>query len=93
MRIVDLVPGAPIVTNDAQHLASMRSVGQEYIVAASRRGSGMLYIPASAVGNVSHGMIWLNVGSGHVASMGWEVPPRTEVALERASMSGSHRHV
>src|SRR5688572_16279805 len=39
----------------------MRSVGQEYIVAASRRGSGMLYIPASAVGNVSHGMIWLNV--------------------------------
>jgi hypothetical protein len=77
MLHLDLEPGSPIVTNDAQHVASMRSIGPEYIVATSRQRSGMLYIPASAVGNVRHGMIWLNVASGRVASMGWDVPPRT----------------
>ena len=89
MRIIDLEPGSPIVTNDAQHLASMRRIGQEYIVAASRRGARLLYIPASAVGNVHAGMIWLNVASGNVASLGWEVPPRTE---DKAA-EGPSRHI
>jgi hypothetical protein len=93
MRIADLEPGSPVVTNDAQHLASVRSVGQEYIVAAPRRGSRLLYIPASAVGNVHLGMVWLNVGSGHVASSGWDVPPRTEDRPGQASTSDLRRHV
>ena len=72
--MTDLEPGSPVVTNDAEYVASVRSVGQEYIVAAPRRGAGLLYIPASAVGNVHSGMVWLNVASGSVATMGWDVP-------------------
>jgi hypothetical protein len=91
--MIDLEPGSPIITNDAEHLASIRSVGQEYIVAAPRRGWRLLYIPASAVGNVHHGMVWLNVASKRISSMGWDVPPRTEDAPNRGSASDLHRHV
>jgi hypothetical protein len=93
MRMADLDPGSPIVSNDGQRVARIRSVGQEYIVATSQRGSALLHIPASAVGNVQDGVVWLNIAARDVPSMGWDVPPRTDDAVDDPSTSELHRHV
>ena len=92
-RMIDLHPGADVLANDGARVATIQAVGQEYIVAVGRRGSSVLYIPASAVGNVKGGAVWLNVTSRDVAGMGWEVPPRTEDAPEPTAASDLHRHV
>ena len=93
MRMADLEPGSAVVGNDGQRVATIRLVGQEYIVAAPRRGSGSLHIPASAIGNVQGGVVWLNVPAGAVPSMGWDSPPRTEDTVESPDASDLHRHV
>ena len=92
-RMVDLNPGSAVIANDGARVATIRAVGQAYIVAEGRRGSPMLYIPTSAVGNVKDGAVCLNVASGDVAAMGWEVPPRTDDSLVPTSGSDLHRHV
>jgi hypothetical protein len=91
MRMADLAPGSEVVGNDGQRVATIRSVGQEYIVATSRHGSTLLHIPASAVGNVVDGVVWLNVTSRDVRSMGWEVPPRTKDTLDQRAADDEHR--
>jgi hypothetical protein len=91
--MIDLNPGSAVLANDGARVATIRAVGQAYIVAAGGRGTPMLYIPTSAVGNVKDGAVCLNVASRDVAAMGWEVPPRTEDALDPTSESDLHRHV
>ena len=93
MRMADLEPGSLVVSNDGQRVARIRSVGQEYIVATSNWGSAQLHIPASAIGNVQDGVVWLNIASRDVPSMGWDVPPRTDDAAETPESSELHRHV
>jgi hypothetical protein len=93
MRMADLEPGSAVVGNDGQRVATIRSVGQEYIVAAPRHGSQPLHIPASAVGSVEGGVVRLNIPSSAVAGMGWDVPPRIDDSLETTPPSDLHRHV
>jgi hypothetical protein len=92
-RMIDLHPGSDVLANDGTRVATIQEVGHEYIVAVGRRGSPLLYIPVSAVGNVKGGVVCLNVASRAVAGMGWEVPPRTEDAPEPTAASDLHRHV
>ena len=93
MRMADLKPGSEIVGNEGRRVGTISSVGQEYIVAATRVGSVQLHIPASGVGNVRDGVVWLNVASADVESMGWQEPPRTEDTLVPTTTSDLHRHV
>ena len=92
-RMVDLNPGAAVLANDGTRVATIRTVGQTYIVAESRRGSAVLHIPTSAVGSIQDGVVRLNVASHDVAGMGWDIPPRTEDVPESAPESDLHRHV
>ena len=93
MRMADLAPGTDVVGNDGKRVGTIRSVGQEYIVATPSHGSVLLHIPASAVGNVQADLVWLNIPSAAVGSMGWDMPPRTEDVPTPPSPSDLHRHV
>ena len=93
MRMADLARGSHVVGNDGRRVATIRSVGEEYIVAAPRASLAVLHIPATAVANVKAGVVWLNVASAAIELMGWHVPPRTDDAVGTHPMSDLHRHV
>jgi hypothetical protein len=93
MRMSDLEPGSAIVGNDGGRIATVRAVGQEYIVASPARGRTPLHIPASAVANVQDGVVFLNIASRDAQAMGWEQPPRTDDTPDVPGSSDLHRHV
>jgi hypothetical protein len=93
MRMTDLKAGWAIVGNDGRRLGTVRSVGQNYIL-ASRPGLGSpLYIPASHVANVQHEVVHLNLAKHEADAMGWEQPPRQPDAPEVPRESDLHRHI
>jgi hypothetical protein len=93
MRMVDLMPGWAVVGNDGRRVATVRDVGQHYVLVTRGRPASDLYIPASAIANVKDEVVHLNVASSDVGAMGWHEPPRTEDAPVASPESELHRHV
>ncbi len=92
MRMVNLQPGWQIVGNDGHRIATIRDVGQNYVVA--KRGFGRdLYVPVSAIANVENETVRLNLSKRQVEEMGWEQPPRSEDEVDATPESDLHRHV
>lgn len=93
MRMTDLKPGWAVVGNDGRRLATIREVGQNYVLASRGGLGGDLYIPASAIANVDDEVVYLNLPERDARAMGWEQPPRDEDALETSPEQDLHRHV
>ena len=93
MRMTDLKAGWAVVCNDDRRLGTIRDVSQNYVLVSTGLLSGDLYVPASAIGNVEHEVVHLNVAKRDVDSMGWAQPPREEDTLETTEERALHRHV
>ena len=53
-----------------------------------------LYVPASAIANVEHEVVHLNLAKREAEQMGWEEPPREPDAPDGvAETDDLHRHV
>lgn len=81
MRVADLQRGWDVVTNDDHRLGRIRDVGQQFVEVSGGFLSATIYVPASAIANVEHETVHLNVARGEVDAMGWEQPPRSSDEL------------
>jgi len=93
MRMTDLKPGWAVVANDGHRLGTVREVGQNYVRTSVSGSGGDLYVPASAIANVSDQAIQLNLALRDARSMGWEQEPRNDDTLETSPESDLERHV
>jgi hypothetical protein len=94
MRMTDLKAGWAIVGNDGRRLATVEEVGQHYVVATRGGITDQLYVPASAIANVEHDVVHLNITKREAEQMGWEQPPRDEDSPESAQDTDLlHRHI
>ena len=93
MRMADLKPGWEVVGNDGGRVGTVRKVGQNYILTSRAGLASDIYVPASTVANVEHGVVHLSVPQRDVADMGWEQPPRNSDAPATSPESDLHRHV
>jgi hypothetical protein len=93
MRMTDLRPGWAIVGNDGHRLGTVRSVGQNYLVATRTGLAGEIYVPASHIANVENEVVYLNLPKGAADEMGWEQPPREEDTPETTPEGDLHRHI
>ena len=94
MRMADLKAGWAVVGNDGHRLGTVLEVGQDYLLVSRGAFSGQLYVPASAIANVEHALVHLNLAKNEAEQMGWEQPPREPD--EPDSTPGAdplHRHV
>ena len=82
MRIADLKPGWEVVTNDGHRLGKIREVGQHFVEVSGGFFSPALYVPSSAIANIEHETVHLNVAAGEVDAMGWRQPPRLSDELQ-----------
>lgn len=92
MRMADLKPGWTVMANDGHRIATIRDVGQNYLVASRAAIGRDIYIPASAIANVENEVVYLNLAKRDAEAMGWEQPPRGKDEPE-AGESDLHRHV
>ena len=66
MRMADLKPGWKVLGNDGRHVGDVRDVSQNYVLTSGTRfGSGDIYIPASAIANVEHEVVYLSLPQDH----------------------------
>lgn len=94
MRMTDLKAGWTVVGNDGHRLGTVQDVGQNYVLASRGILSGSLYVPASAIANVEHGVVHLNLTKSEAENMGWEQPPREEDTPEGTGDSDQlQRHI
>lgn len=93
MRMTDLKPGWTIVGNDGHRFGTVKSVGQNYILASTSSLGGNRYVPASHIANVEHEVVHLNVAKREADEMGWEQPPRGQDTPDAPSETDLHRHV
>jgi hypothetical protein len=93
MRIADLKPGWDVFTNDGHRLGRIRDVGQHFIEVPGRLFAGTLYVPSSAIANVEHEVVHLNVANGEVGAMGWQQPPRLPDDLQTTLERDTHREI
>jgi hypothetical protein len=77
MRIADLKPGWEVKTNDGHRLGKIRNVGQHYVEVSGGFLSPTMYVPSSAIGNVEHETVVLNLAQGEVDGIEWGHPPRS----------------
>jgi hypothetical protein len=91
--MTDLKSGWTVVGNDGHQVGSIRDVGQNYLVASTGMLSGRIYIPASAIANVEHETVHLNVPQRDVNAMGWDEPPREDDAPSSSPEADLHRHI
>ncbi len=91
MRMADLQAGWIVVGNDGRRLGSIRDVGQNYVLVSTGLGSGELHVPASAIGNIEHEVVHLNVSIRDARAMGWEQAPREDAP--EGQEPDLHRHV
>ncbi len=92
MRMTDLRAGWVVLGNDGRRLGSIREVSQNYVLVSTGPFSGDLHVPASAIANIEHDLVHLNIATRDAESMGWEQPPRGEDVLE-SNEPDLHRHV
>ncbi len=94
MRMADLKAGWAVVGNDGRHLGPIQDVGQNYILVSTGGVSGHLYVPASAIANVEHEAVHLNVAKSDAEQMGWEQLPREQDTPEKTQDTDLlHRHI
>jgi hypothetical protein len=93
MRMTDLRTGWVVVGNDGQRVGTIERVGQHYIFTSRPGRAADVFVPASSVANVEHGLVHLNIPEANVSQMGWEQEPRADDELEVAPESDLHRHV
>jgi hypothetical protein len=93
MRMTDLKAGWAIVGNDGHRFGTVESVGQNYILASKASLAGHVYVPATHIANVEHGVVYLNLAKSEADEMGWEQPPRDQDAPETTPETDLHRHV
>jgi hypothetical protein len=93
MRIADLKPGWEVLTNDGHRIGKIREVGQHFLKVSGHLFSGDVFVPASAIANVEHDAVHLNVASGEVDAMGWQQPPRTPDTLRTAPEREADREI
>jgi hypothetical protein len=93
MRMTDLKAGWAIVGNDGRRLGTVKSVGQNFILASRSGRPGTLYVPVSHVANVEHETVYINLAKSEAEAMGWEQPPRNPDAPESSATTDLHRHV
>jgi hypothetical protein len=93
MRIGDLKPGWDVVTNDGHRLGTIREVGQHFVEVSGGFFSTTLFVPSSAIANVEHEAVHLNVAAGEVDAMGWEQQPRLPDDLQTTPERESDREI
>jgi hypothetical protein len=93
MRIGDVQAGWEVVTNDGHRLGKVKGVGQHFVEVSTGRFSATLFVPSSAIANVEHETLHLNLASGEVDSTGWEQPPRSSDALRTTAERDSDRDI
>ena len=94
MRMTDLKAGWAIVGNDGHPLGTVQAVGQNYVLASRGHLAAHLYVPASAIANVEHEVVHLNLAKREAELMGWEEPPRESDAPDSTGETDDlHRHV
>jgi hypothetical protein len=93
MRITDLKPGWDVLTNDGHRLGRVRDVGQHFIEVSGGLFSHTLYVPSSAVGNVEHEKVHLNLAHGEIDATGWQQPPRSPDDLHSAPEREANRDI
>jgi hypothetical protein len=94
MRMADLQTGWSVLGNDGRQLGAVQRVGQNYLVVSRGVFAADLYVPASAIANVEHEAVHLNLAKRDAEGMGWEQPPREPDASEPAGEADDlHRHV
>ena len=91
--MTDLKPGWPVVGNDGKRLGTISEVVQNYLRTSPNGAGHDMYVPASAIANVSGKIVQLNLALGEAKAMGWEQPPRGDDALETSPESDLDRHV
>jgi hypothetical protein len=77
MRMTDLKPGWDVVSNDGHRIGKIRDVRQHFVKVSPGHFFAAIYVPASAIANVQHETVHLNVANAEVAAMGWQQPPRS----------------
>ncbi len=94
MRMADLKAGWAVVGNDGRRLGTVQDVGQAFLLVSRGVFSGHLYVPASAIANVEHEVVHLNLAKNEAEQMGWEQPPREPDAPDSPPEADPlHRHV
>jgi hypothetical protein len=93
MRMADLKAGWAVVGNDGQRLGTVQDVSQDYVLMSRAAFSGQLYVPASAIANVEHEVVHLNLAKNEAEQMGWEQPPREPDAGPTPEIDPLHRHI
>lgn len=93
MRIADLKPGWEVLSNDGHRIGKIREVGQHFLRVSGHLFSGDIFVPASAIANVEHEAVHLNVANGEVDAMGWQQPPRTPDTLRTTPEGETEREV
>jgi hypothetical protein len=81
MRMADLKPGWDVVTNDGHRIGTIREVGQQFVKVSGGYFSAAIYVPASAIANVEHHTVHLNLARAEADVMGWQQPPRSSDEL------------
>ena len=76
MRIADLQLRWEVLTNDGHRLGRIKEVGQHYVEVSGGLFSSTLYVPSSAIANIEHERVHLNLARGEVDATGWQEPPR-----------------
>ena len=84
MRMTDIQAGWDVLTNDGRRLGRINKVRQHFLQVAGRPFSAAIFVPSSAIANVEHGIVHLNVAAGEVDAMGWQQPPRLPDQLQTA---------
>ncbi len=94
MRMTDLKAGWAIVGNDGRPFGTVQEVGQNYVLASRGVLAAPLFVPASAIANVEHEVVHLNLAKNEAEHMGWGQPPRESDAPDAPGDPDLlHRHV
>jgi hypothetical protein len=91
MRMTDLREGWAVIGNDGQRLGTIKTVGRNYLLTARSGFAVDLYVPVTAVANVEHGTVHLNLTRSDAEQMGWEQAPRHDEA--ESGPDDLHRHI
>lgn len=93
MRIADLEPGWEVLANDGHRIGRIRDVGQHYVKVSAGHFSAAIYVPASAIANVEHETVHLNLAGAEVDAMGWQQPPRSPDELQTTRERDADREI
>jgi hypothetical protein len=93
MRMGDIRSGWEVLTNDGHRLGTIREVGQHFLKVSGSRFGGAIFVPSSAIANVEHESVHLNIAAGEVDAMGWQQRPRTSDDLRTGPESDSDRDI